>query len=37
MKILIKTFLIFFILVNIGCGKKASLDEYQEFKDFKNE
>jgi|TARA_Y100000994_G_C15631215_1_gene417203 hypothetical protein len=37
MKILIKIILIFFISINVGCGKKASLDEYEEFKEFKNE
>jgi len=37
MKILVKIILIFLISINVSCGKKASLDEYEEFKDFKNE
>ena len=37
MKVFLSLILIFFTLLNFGCGKKSSLEQYPEFKENKEQ
>ena len=37
MKILLRLIFIFFVLLNLGCGKKSSLEQYPEFNEYRDQ